>query len=69
MSSDDVTKLYAHPGYLWAACPLMLFWVSRIWLLAHRGEVHSDPIVFAIRDRVSYAVAVVLAIILVVASR
>ena len=69
VSSDDVTKLYAHPGYLWAACPLMLFWVSRIWLLAHRGEVHSDPIVFAIRDRVSYAVAAVLAIILVVASR
>jgi 4-hydroxybenzoate polyprenyltransferase len=69
VSSDDVTKLYAHPGYLWAACPLLLFWLSRIWLLAHRGEVHSDPIVFAIRDRVSYAIAAALAAILLVASR
>jgi 4-hydroxybenzoate polyprenyltransferase len=69
VSSDDVTKLYAHPSYLWAACPLLLFWVSRIWLLAHRGEVHSDPIVFAIRDRVSYAVAAAMAVVLLAASR
>jgi 4-hydroxybenzoate polyprenyltransferase len=69
VSSDDVTKLYAHPSYLWAACPLLLFWVSRIWLLAHRGEVQSDPIVFAIRDRVSYAVAAAMAVILLAASR
>ena len=69
VSSDDVTKLYAHPSYLWATCPLLLFWVSRIWLLAHRGEVHSDPIVFAIRDRVSYAVAFAVAAVVIAASR
>jgi len=69
VSSDDVTKLYSHPSYLWAACPLLLFWVSRIWLLAHRGEVHSDPIVFAIRDRVSYAIAAAMAVVLLAASR
>jgi len=69
VSSDDVTKLYANPGYLWVTCPLLLFWVSRIWLLAHRGEVDSDPIVFAIRDRVSYAVAAAVAVVLIAASR
>jgi len=69
VSSDDVTKLYANPSYLWATCPLLLFWVSRIWLLAHRGEVDSDPIVFAIRDRVSYAVAGAVAVVLLAASR
>jgi 4-hydroxybenzoate polyprenyltransferase len=69
VSSQDVTQLYAHPGYLWVACPLLLFWVSRVWLLAHRGEVDTDPIVFAIRDPVSYAVAAAVALVLLVASR
>jgi 4-hydroxybenzoate polyprenyltransferase len=54
---DEVTRLYAHPQRLWWMLPLMLYWVSRVWLLAHRGQMHDDPIVFAIRDKVSYTVA------------
>lgn len=52
---NDATSgvLYKSPEWMWAACPLMLFWLSRIWLLAHRGQMHDDPIVFAIRDSVS----------------
>jgi hypothetical protein len=38
---------------MWAACPLLLCWLSRVWLLAHRGQMHDDPIVFALRDSVS----------------
>jgi 4-hydroxybenzoate polyprenyltransferase len=45
--------LYRSPQWLWAACPLLLFWISRTWLLAHRGQMHDDPIVFALRDSVS----------------
>jgi 4-hydroxybenzoate polyprenyltransferase/phosphoserine phosphatase len=45
--------LYHSPQWLWAACPLLLFWISRTWLLAHRGQMHDDPIVFALRDPVS----------------
>lgn len=45
--------LYQYPKLIWLACPLLMFWISRIWLLAHRGRMHSDPILFAIRDRVS----------------
>lgn len=45
--------LYTYPKLIWLACPLLMFWISRVWLLAHRGRMHSDPIVFAIRDRVS----------------
>jgi 4-hydroxybenzoate polyprenyltransferase and related prenyltransferases len=45
--------LYPSQKWLWAACPLLLFWISRVWLLAHRGQMHDDPIVFALRDRVS----------------
>ena len=49
----SASTLYGHPKLLWAACPLLLFWLSRVWLLAHRGQMNDDPIVFALRDRVS----------------
>ncbi|MBS1212497.1 MAG: UbiA family prenyltransferase [Proteobacteria bacterium] len=45
--------LYRTPEWMWGACPLLLFWLSRVWLLAHRGQMHDDPIVFALRDKVS----------------
>jgi hypothetical protein len=34
----------------------MLFWISRAWLIAHRGRMHDDPIVFALKDKVSWGV-------------
>lgn len=52
------TGLYRHPQLLWLACPLLLFWISRVWLLAHRGAMHDDPIVFAIKDATSRWVGV-----------
>jgi 4-hydroxybenzoate polyprenyltransferase len=45
--------LYHDQRWMWAACPLLMFWLSRVWLLAHRGQMHDDPIVFALRDNVS----------------
>ncbi len=45
--------LYNHPRVIWLACPVLLFWISRVWLLAHRGEMNDDPVVFAIRDKMS----------------
>ncbi|WP_321919222.1 UbiA family prenyltransferase [Paraburkholderia tropica] len=52
----NTATLYRHPEVIWLACPLLLYWVSRTWLIAHRGLMHDDPIVFAARDRVSLAV-------------
>jgi 4-hydroxybenzoate polyprenyltransferase/phosphoserine phosphatase len=49
-------SLYRQPQIIWLACPLLLYWVSRTWIIAHRGLMHDDPIVFAARDRVSLAV-------------
>lgn len=57
VSSDDVARLYHDPQIIWLACPLLLYWVSRIWLLARRGIVHDDPLIFALRDKVTYIVA------------
>ena len=49
----NALNLYQSPKWMWVACPLLLFWLSRVWLLAHRGQMHDDPIVFALRDVVS----------------
>jgi 4-hydroxybenzoate polyprenyltransferase len=68
ISRPDVFTLYRHPGRLWLIVPLMIYWLSRVWLLASRGELHEDPVVFAIRDRVSLALAVVTAILAVFAT-
>src|SRR4030095_16389895 len=56
VNSFEVGVLYWHPTLLLLICPLMLYWISRIWLLAHRRQMHEDPIVFALKDPVSYAV-------------
>lgn len=53
-------ELYRSPKFIWLACPLLLFWISRTWLIAHRGQMHDDPIVFALTDRVSWAVGLAL---------
>jgi len=62
VSSSDVTRLYSQPTALWGICLVLLFWISRMVMLTHRGHMHDDPIVFAIKDRASLACAVVIAI-------
>lgn len=63
ISRPDVYSLYRHPGRLWLAVPFMLYWLHRVWLLASRGELDEDPVIFAIRDRVSQAVALSVAVL------
>jgi len=67
ITSKEVTALYSHPERLWLLCPVMLYWVGRVWVLAHRGLVNEDPLVFALRDRVSYGVGFVSALVVWVA--
>jgi 4-hydroxybenzoate polyprenyltransferase len=55
--SQDVRVLYSSPEFLFLLCPIVLYWLSRTWLLAHRGELKEDPVTLAIRDPVSYGVA------------
>jgi 4-hydroxybenzoate polyprenyltransferase/phosphoserine phosphatase len=51
INDDSVYAQYARPEALWLLCPMMLYWISRMWLLTRRGEMHDDPVVFTIRDR------------------
>lgn len=53
VNSPDITPLYRHPKLVWLLCPILLYWISRIWMQTHRGDMHDDPLVFALKDRVS----------------
>ncbi len=63
VTGDAVTLLYGRPEILWCGFPVLLYWMSRIWLLAMRGDVHEDPILFAVHDRASYTCVALLAAI------
>lgn len=64
----SASTLYHHPEVIWLSCPLLLYWISRAWLLAHRGQMHDDPVVFALKDPVSRWVGVLFAAVFIVAS-
>lgn len=57
INSDAVLRLYSHPELIWLLCPLLLYIVSRIWLLARRQELDEDPVLFAIEDRRTHLAA------------
>ena len=60
-------RLYRHPVRLWLLLPVLLLWVSQLWLLASRGELHEDPVVYAITDRRSLLLGVVVLVIVILA--
>lgn len=64
VNSEKVVRFYSHPEVLWLLCPTYLYWTARTLLLAHRRQMHDDPIVFALKDRRSWLVgAMTLAIV------
>src|SRR5207302_426707 len=68
LNSDAVIRLYRSPEIMWGAVPVMLFWVSWMWLQAHRGNMHDDPVVFALKDRTSLVAGAVFALVVGVGS-
>lgn len=58
---------YSRPEYLWAINLMVAIWIGRIWLLTHRGQMHDDPVSFALRDRPSRGIAALIAIFFVIA--
>jgi 4-hydroxybenzoate polyprenyltransferase len=53
INGHDVVALYHHPNRMWLITPLLILWISRVWLLASRGLLDEDPVVFALSDRMS----------------
>lgn len=56
LKAPEIAGYYTHPKFLWLICPFSLYWISRMWLLAHRGKMHTDPLVFTLRDQASYVI-------------
>ncbi|MWB97912.1 UbiA family prenyltransferase [Agromyces seonyuensis] len=64
-ASDEAYRI---PQILWLAVPLLLYWVSRLWLVTIRGEMHDDPLIYAVRNRVSLATFGLIAIVWIAAT-
>lgn len=68
IGAHEVVRLYHHPGRLWLITPLMILWLSRVWLLASRGELDEDPVIFAVTDRLSLLIGTAVAAIAALAA-
>lgn len=68
LSSEKVITLYSQPELLWFVLLLLIFWINWIWIKAHRGEVHDDPVMFAIQDKISLLVISLIFIVFMLAA-
>jgi len=64
VNTPDISAQYSHPQYVWMLCPILLYWISRMWMRTHRGRMHDDPLVFALKDRISLLTGLAAAIVL-----
>lgn len=67
LQSERVRELYRRPDFLWLMPPLFLYWITRAWILSSRGAIHEDPVMFVLKDRPSWWVAILAALIMVLA--
>ncbi|WP_102484240.1 UbiA family prenyltransferase, partial [Vibrio splendidus] len=58
INEKSTSAMYHYPTLIWLACPLLLYWISRTWMITHRGLMNDDPVVFAMKDRVSQIVGI-----------
>jgi 4-hydroxybenzoate polyprenyltransferase/phosphoserine phosphatase len=66
--AHEVSRLYRHSNRLWLITPLLIYWVSRVWLLASRGQLDEDPVIFAVTDRLSLLTGAAVAVIAALAA-
>jgi hypothetical protein len=59
---------YRSPEFLWLACPLILYWFGRLWILTNRGVILEDPMLFSCKDRISYITVACIGVIWLLAS-
>lgn len=60
VNDSRITQLYQRPEWIWLACPILLIWISRVWMLAHRGQMNEDPVIFALHDKTSLLMALLM---------
>lgn len=68
INSPQVIELYRHPEILWLLCPVIGYWIMRIWMYTARGEMNEDPISFALTDKNSWIMALFIGVVISIAS-
>lgn len=63
INGGEIAHLYKHPERMWLIMPLLILWVFRVWLLASRGQLDEDAVIFAVTDRVSLLICLTIAVI------
>jgi 4-hydroxybenzoate polyprenyltransferase len=69
VTAQEVVALYNAPELLLFTCPLVLYWISSIWLVTWRGQLDDDPIVYALKDKASYIIGILVLLVLVLAKK
>lgn len=67
-ANPSVAQHYSHPWRLWLICPIILYWLTRVWFTAHRGGLQQDPLQYAVRDRVSWLCMALAGIVFIAAT-
>ncbi len=67
LNDSNILVQYSSPMWLWGITPILLFWISRVWMLANRREITEDPVLFAVKDKVSYLAGLICIISIVLA--
>jgi 4-hydroxybenzoate polyprenyltransferase len=67
IDSNSVLEHYRHPKIIWLICPLVLYWINKLWLNSQRRQVEEDPIVWAFRNRVSRGITILSVVLLLLA--
>lgn len=67
INSEAVSKLYDSPFILWLISPLLLYWITRVWFLAHRRQMLDDPVQFALIDRTSWFIIICIGLLILLA--
>lgn len=67
INTDKAQALYGRYQLIWFLCPLLFYWIGRVWLIAHRGKMPDDPLLFALHDRANLVVILLMFILVVLA--
>ena len=67
VTTPATSQAFARPDLLGLLCFILLYWIGRIWIKAHRGQMHDDPVLFAVRDPISRYLVIAGAVIVAAA--
>jgi H+/Cl- antiporter ClcA len=67
ISAPETQARYATPQLLWLVAIGLIYWIARLWVKTSRGEMHDDPIIYAIKDYGSRVVIIAMTTTMIVA--